>query len=62
MYSLFTVKSCQRLLRLELHYGTMVTEDTMVAVCRLGLHNLQQICFNFTPVEAKAILHLCSKS
>lgn len=47
--------------KLEIHYGITVTEDTMVAVCRLGLHNLQQIYFNFTPVEAKAILQLYSK-
>ncbi|OPL19648.1 hypothetical protein AM593_08633, partial [Mytilus galloprovincialis] len=40
----------------------IVTEDTMVAVCRLGLHNLQQIYFNFTPVEAKAILQLYKSS
>ncbi|XP_076104542.1 uncharacterized protein LOC143073111 [Mytilus galloprovincialis] len=55
-------KSCQRLSKLEIHYGITVTEDTMVAVCRLGLHNLQQIYFNFTPVEAKAILQLYKSS
>ncbi|XP_052101746.1 uncharacterized protein LOC127735559 [Mytilus californianus] len=55
-------KSCQRLTKLEMHYGITVTEDTMVAVCRLGLHNLQQIYFNFTPVEAKAILQLYKSS
>lgn len=55
-------KSCQRLTKLEMHYGITVTEDTMVAVCRLGLHNLQQIYFNFTPIEAKAILQLYKSS
>ncbi|TRY53626.1 hypothetical protein DNTS_024680 [Danionella cerebrum] len=54
------VRKCVNLCVLELHDMNELNQEAAQEICRFGLKQLHTLCFNNTPVTARALLHFTS--